>query len=197
MDNVNKIKNIIIQYNGMITSSQVTKENIPRLYLKKLVDTGYILKVDRGIYCRPDVWEDEMYILQYKYSKGVFSHETALYIHGFTDRTPMSYVMTFPAGYNNRRLKNENIKVKNTVENIYNLGIVESESPCGNIINIYDLERTLCDIVRGNNICDIQIVNAAMKKYAMSKERNISKLMNYARQLKVENKITNYMEVLL
>lgn len=197
MDNIEKLKNIIAKQNGMITTAQVTAENIHRLYLKKLVDSGYLVKVERGVYCRPEVWEDEMYILQYKYSKGIFSHETALYIHGFTDRTPISYSMTFPYGYNNKALSDENIKVKMAVENIYTIGLSEGKSPCGNKIKIYDLERTLCDIVRGNNSCDIQIVNDAMRRYAAYKEKDISKLMMYAEKLRVKNKIANYMEVLL
>lgn len=197
MDNLNKIINLIEKNNGMITSALLTKENIPRHYLKKLVDTGMIMKIERGIYCKADMWEDEMYVLQSKYTKGIFSHETALYIHGFTDRTPIKYVMTFPYGYNVKSLEYENIKVKKAIKDIYELGATEGISPCGNKIKIYDLEKTLCDIVRGNNTCDIQIVNQAMKQYASSNKKDISKLMEYAEKLKVKNKIANYMEVLL
>ncbi|MBU3106961.1 type IV toxin-antitoxin system AbiEi family antitoxin domain-containing protein [Clostridium gasigenes] len=197
MNNTEKIINLINENNGIITSTQLTEAKIPRLYLKKFMDENIIVRIDRGIYGKPDIWEDEMYILQYKYSKGVFSHETALYIHGFTDRTPMEYIMTFPEGYNGKSLKSENVKVKKSIYGIYELGIVEKISPCRNKIRIYDLERTLCDILRGNNNCDIQIINQAMKKYASYKGRDISKLMDYAEILKVKSKVANYMEVLL
>lgn len=197
MDNLDKITKLIEENNGMITSSILTKERIPRHYLKKLVDAGVIMKVDRGIYCKVDMWEDEMYALQSKYTKGIFSHETALYIHGFTDRTPIKYVMTFPSTYNVKSLKQENVRSKKAIKDIYELGVTYSISPCGNKIKIYDLEKTLCDIVRGNNTCDIQIVNAAMKQYAASNKKDISKLMDYAEKLRVKNKIYNYMEVLL
>ena len=70
------------------------------------------------------------------------------------------------------------------------------QSYCGHSINVYDLERTLCDILRGSG-SDIQIVNAAMKKYAASKEKNIHKLMQYAEILRVKPKVQRYMEVLL
>ena len=64
------------------------------------------------------------------------------------------------------------------------------------VVLIYNLERTLCDIVRGSG-SDIQIVNGAMKRYAASKEKDIHKLMKYAEQLRVKPKILHYMEVLL
>ena len=78
MDNIKKIQEMLAQNNGIITASQVTEANIPRHYLRKMLDMELLTKVDRGIYIKPEMWEDEMYILQYKYSRGIFSHETAL-----------------------------------------------------------------------------------------------------------------------
>jgi len=197
MDNIEKIQEMLAQNNGIITTSQITEANIPRHYLKKMLDMELLTKVDRGIYIKPEMWEDEMYILQYKYSKGIFSHETALYIHGLTDRTPMKYIMTFPYGYHVHSLKEENVKIKKSVMDLYDLGLTNGVSPYGNLIRLYDVERTLCDIVKGNNTCDIQIVNQAMKQYARMPGKNITKLFDYAEKLRVKPKILNYMEVLL
>ena len=70
-------------------------------------------------------------------------------------------------------------------------------SPAGNMIRVYDLERTLCDIVRGNNRYDIQIVLPAMRQYAESRDKDIHKLTEYAKKLRVLPIIHNYMEILL
>ena len=104
--------------------------------------------------------------------------------------------MTFPKGYNATSLKQESIVIKRVIPDNYSFGIIEIKSPSGNPIRTYDFERTLCDIVRGSG-SDIQVVNEAMKRYAASKEKNIHKLMKYAKQLRVEPKILRYMEVLL
>ncbi|MBC3887799.1 abortive phage infection protein [Acetobacterium paludosum] len=191
------IQELLNKNNGFITASQVTVANIPRRCLTELVNENDLYKIGRGIYARPDVWEDEMYILQYRYNKGIFSHETALYLHGMSDRTPIKFQMTFPQGYHSASIKNENIIIKRVIPDIYNLGITELKSPWGNILRVYDIERTLCDIVKGNNTSDIQIVNQAMKAYAGSKNKNINKLMDDAEKLRVKPKILNYMEVLL
>jgi hypothetical protein len=105
--------------------------------------------------------------------------------------------MTFPWGYNAASLKEEKIKVKKAIKEIYGLGVMELASPAGSIIRVYDVERTLCDIVRGNNACDVQIVNPAMQRYAQSKGKDIQKLMSYAEMLRVKPKVQNYMEILL
>jgi len=81
-NNLYEIQSILENNNGLITATQITNAGIPRRCLTESVSAGMIYKVDRGIYARPDVWEDEMYLMQYRFSKGVFSHGTALYLHG-------------------------------------------------------------------------------------------------------------------
>ena len=138
-----------------------------------------------------------MYFLQYRFSKGVFSNETALYLHGLSDRTPQTFTLTFPHGYNAQALKKHNAKAKFVTSEIYDLGVSEKPSPCGNSLRVYDIERTLCDIVKGNNSCDIGLVNKAMKAYAESREKDMSKLIDYSERLRVKPKILRYIEVLL
>lgn len=181
---------------GVISSSTVTQLGLHRSILQELVDEGEIYPYSRGIYLKKDAWEDDFYLLQQKYKKGIFSHDTALYLLGYSDRTPIKYTMTFPQGYNAKSLKKENVIVKRSILKNYSLGISEVKSSSGNTILVYDLERTLCDIVRGQG-SDIQIVNDAMKRYASSNDKDIHKLMYYAEKLNVKKKIMHYMEVLL
>ena len=182
--------------NGVITSSQVTEAGLHRGLIQELVNSGELIRYGRGLYLSKDAWEDDFYLLQCKYERGVFSHETALYLLGFTDHTPAKYTMTFPKGYNAASLKNESIIIKRSISENYSFGIVEIQSPSGNPLHVYDLERTLCDIIRGSG-SDIQIVSDAMKRYAASDNKNIHKLMQYAEKLRVTPKILRYMEVLL
>lgn len=182
--------------NGTITAAQVTQAGLHRSVLQTLVDDGVLSRFGRGLYVRNDMWEDDFYLLQRKYSRGIYSHDTALYLLGYSDRTPAKYTMTFPRGYNAVSLKEENVIVRRVVPENYDFGITEVKSPSGNPIRVYDLERTLCDILRGSG-SDIQIVNDAMKRYAASKSKNIPKLLQYAERLRVKPKVLRYMEVLL
>lgn len=181
---------------GIITTKQVTESGMHRNVLQKLVKDGDLYRYGRGLYVQSDTWEDEFYLLQCKYGRGIYSHDTALYLLGYSDRTPAKFTMTFPKGYNAPSLKQENIIVKRVVPDNYSFGTIEIKSPYGNPIKIYNLEKTLCDIVRGSG-CDIQVINSAMKRYATSKEKDIYRLMKYAEQLRVKPKVLHYMEVLL
>ena len=197
MNSMNRMKNLISKStSGIISTQEVFEENITRNTLNKFIKNGELTRFGRGLYIINSAWGDDFFSLQKKYRKGIYSHDTALYLLGYSDRTPSIYTMTFPKGYNSPSIKQENIKVVRVIPDNYDLGIIEIQSPSNNTIRIYNLERTLCDILRGKG-SDIQIINAAMKKYAISKEKNINLLMQYAEQLKVKDKILRYMEVLL
>ena len=181
---------------GTITTAQVMGAGLHRSVLQELVRSGEIYRYGRGLYVRSSAWEDDFYLLQRKYGRGIYSHDTALYLLGYSDRTPTKYTMTFPKGYNAPSLKQENLIVKRVVPGNYAFGQIQTKSPSGNPIHVYDLERTLCDILRGSG-SDVQIVGEAMKRHAASKGKDIHKLMQYADQLRVKPKVLRYMEVLL
>ena len=77
------------------------------------------------------------------------------------------------------------------------LGKIEVNSPYGMKINVYDKERTICDIIKNRNNMDKEIFSKAIKKYIKSNNKNLNKLMKYAKELKVETKVREYMEVIL
>lgn len=182
--------------NGVITSRIVTEQGIHRSVLSEMVKSGELIQCSRGIYMFADEWEDEFYLLQQKYKRGIFSHDTALYLLGYSERVPLAFHMTFPTKYNSVSLKQENVIVTRVKDSNYYLGITTIVTPSGNQVQVYDLERSLCDMLRGSSE-DIQTTQFAMKKYVTSKQKDINKLMHYAKQLRVEPKVRNYMEVLL
>ena len=184
-------------HNGIITSTRVTKAGIPRRCLGSMVRSGLLRQAERGVYTLPDTWEDELYILQWRFSKGIFSHETALYLHHMTDSTPSRYTMTFPFGYNPGNVHNRGVTAKVVSEEMYPLGIIALASPNGNLIQVYNIERTLCDMVKTRHKADIQVVNQAMRMYVGSRNKDIAKLMDYAGLLRVKPKVQTYMEILL
>lgn len=193
-----KILKLINENNGTITARQVTEFGIPRIYLSELIKDNSIEKISRGLYALPQTFVDEMYEISVRCPLGVFSHNSALYIYDLTDRTPLKYTITLPAGYNAKHLSNiQMIEMKFSTRKLYSLGITIQKSPSGFPIKVYDKEKTICDIVRNKKEIDIQVFSDAMKRYAKGKEKDLSKLMEYAKKMRIEKKMREYMEVLL
>ena len=183
--------------NGTVTTAMVVAAGFSRGNIKYLVDKGAIEKSARGVYILPQFWDDEIFNLQNRFKRGIYSHETALFLWDLTDRTPNKYHMTFPMNYNMTKPKEENIRCIQCKKELYDLGIAEVSTPGGNTVKAYNVERTLCDLLRPRNRVDIQVVTEAFKHYATGTNKNIPILSEYAKILKVEAKLRSYLEVLL
>ena len=77
------------------------------------------------------------------------------------------------------------------------MGIISAISSFGNSISVYNIERTMCDLIRSRNRIDIQIINDSFKRFVKLKTTDYSLLMEYAKMLKVEKILKNYLEVLI
>ena len=194
MKDCEKIIEMARNGNGMVTATSVSKAGLQRRALTECVLAGTLSKGARGVYFLPDQFEDEFAIWQHTYPQGIFSGNTALYLLKKTERIPYVLCMTFPKGYNASAAKRNGLKCKIVVAERYDLGMQEVVSPYGNMVRCYNIERTLCDIVGGN---DIQTTNQAFKEYAQCKERDVALLMSYAKILHVDKSVRNYMEILL
>lgn len=197
MNHSKEILNLARQNHGIITSSMVDDAGFSRGSLKYLADRGRLERVSRGVYTLPEVFENEFVNLQSRYKRGIFSLETALFLHDLTDRTSNHFYMTFPGNYNLSGPKRNGVLCNSCREPYYSLGIEEVTTPGGNQVLAYSAERTLCDILKPRNHVSIEIITDAFKQYVRRKERNIPLLSKYSEILGTEEKVRSYLEVLL
>jgi len=195
--NKNKILDIAKQNNGYITTELITKQGIAKMFLTQLVRENQLIRIDRGLYMLSDYIEDEYLKYQNLNPNAIYSLETALYFHNLSDRIPIVLDMFVPNNYAGSLIKNANIRLTYINKDLLGLGIIEIDSPMGQKIKSYDMDKTICDIVKYKSKIDIEIYSSALKNYAKSKNKNLTKLMKYAKEMKIEEKIRDIMEVLL
>ena len=183
--------------NGFLKTAEAIEMGVYRPWLSEYVRSRGLERVAHGLYMTGDAWHDEMYVIQTRYPAAVFSHETALYLHILAEREPDPYTITLKAGTNAKRLTDEGVRVYKVKESLFHEGVVRADSPAGHTLRLYNLERTICDLVRSRRNVEPQELLSAIKTYARSKERNIPLLMRYARAFSVEKLILQYLEVLL
>lgn len=188
----------IVRDNGYLYTNDVTKAGIRRESLKKYLDRGSLIRESRGIYSFADSMSDEFALLQSRCKKGIFSYGTALYFYGLSDRFPQMISMTVPKNYNVFYLKEELLHVEfhRIKPSLWDIGIIEINSPQGGKIKIYNKERCICDIIRNRKRTDPQIFTQALKGYFASKDRDNIQLIEYAKKFHIENKVQEYMEIL-
>ncbi len=197
MDNATKLAMLIESNKGIITTKSAEGNGIPRQYLSLFAAEGKLQRVGQGIYLSPDAFEDTMYLIQCRSDKIIFSNETALYIHELTDRDPLQYSVSVPRGYGIARLQESGLVVYTVKKELHRLGKETAKTIHGRDIFVYNIERTICDIIRYRNRMDADMFAKALKRYASGKPRNHSRLMDYAKAFRIEKPVRQYMEVLL
>ncbi|MEK5040405.1 type IV toxin-antitoxin system AbiEi family antitoxin domain-containing protein [Sporosarcina sp. FSL K6-3457] len=197
MDYRKMLDSLIEQCEGLVLTKDVTGAGIPRTYLSSLVKEDILERVAHGVYLTRDAFDDELYSLQARSSRLIYSHETALYLHDLTDRDPLQWVGTVPSGYNSTNLKNEGVKVYTVKRELHQLGTTTGQTEFGRKITLYNRERTICDIIRSRNKMDSDLINETIRRYVGSKDKNIPLLLRYAEQLRVQKILQNYLEILL
>lgn len=197
LNNLEKLKKLIQKQHGTILSADLDRNGIPRVYLRRMIDEGKLERVGHGIYVSVDSIEDEMYSMQTKYPKLIYSHETALYLHGLSDRTPFEYSASVPSGYKVVGYLADRFKIYYVNKELHNQEVETVKSNHGNPIRTYTLERTICDLIRSRSRIDVQILNDALKRFVKLKSADYSILMDQAKRLKVDSVLKNYLEALL
>lgn len=194
-----KIEKFIEKYNGYLITSLVCNEDISKTYVAKYIKEHGLEKISRGLYITDDVWLDELFVLQQRNSAVIYSGETALYLHGLTDREYSSVCVTVPQGYNASHLKKNDfdVSVKYATEELYKMGVCEVASSSGNLVKVYDRERCICDLIMHRNKHEVQMFQTAIKEYMSSKDKQLSQLMLYADKMGIRDEVMKYVEVLL
>ena len=193
-----KYKNEILKLfnNGYLTTKDVIEHNISRIYLSRLIDEHIIERVSRGVYIKSNDIPDDMIILQNKSKNAIYSHMTALYLYGLSNRIPIKYDITVNQGYNGTLQKENNVNLFYIKRDLLNIGLTTYMLDSGYEIKVYDLERTICDIIKNKNRLDQEVVNKAIREYFYSNNKNILKLYEYAKKLRIYDKVRNTFEVL-
>lgn len=197
MSQFNVLDSLVASGNGYLCTSQALSSGVSKPTLAEFVSKRRMKRVAQGIYLAEDAWPDELYQLSVSNARIVYSHETALSLHGLMEREPKYTSVTVKAGYNATHLRKKGIRVYQVKADVAELGAIDVQTSFGNTVRAYDMDRTICDILRNKSSMDIQIFQFAMKEYMASKQKNLNRLMVYAKKLQIDDLMRTYTEVLL
>ncbi len=188
---------ILEEGNGIITVSAATKAGVPKDSFYRYVSNRGLKRRSHGIYLSKEAFPDEFALLQTRFPKAIYSHDTALFLHGMSEREPIPLSVSVESGYNSPSLKNQGVRIYYVKPEWYGMGVCKVKTPDGNLVKAYDKERTICDIIRRRKNTDVTEFNYALKSYISSKDKNLARLSEYARAMNMESRVWDAMGVLL
>ena len=194
-----KIKEVFYVNHGYIRTKDISSKGINRKYLRDLINEDTIERIKRGLYRWKDAKfdvEEELINVSKIVQHGVICLVSALAYHELTTYTPGEYTIAVRRNYNIKLPDYPPIKLYYFSDKNYMDG-VEKIDINGNIIKIYNSEKTICDCLRYEDTISKDIIVESIKEYVKRRDKNISKLMNYAAKAKVKDVVQKYIEVLI
>ena len=197
MTKYEEIIEMINRYAGYIQTSQVVEAGISKTYFKEVIEKEGLEKVANGIYVHPDTLVDSLYVDSLISKNIIYSDETALYLHGLMEKEPNTTEITVPRNYNANNFRKKGYKIFTVSDELLKLGESNVKTNFGNEVKAYDIDRTICDIIKMKEKMDIQIFQTAIKEYMKNNTKNLNNLMIYAKKMNIEKKVRMYTEILL
>jgi predicted transcriptional regulator of viral defense system len=191
MDKYEEFKRVFAKYDGVLTTLEFQEAGYHHKYLKEFMDKGFIRKIKRGYY----EWQDDEFIsdatiITRLFPDAVIYLLSALYIYGYIDRTPNEWHLVVERGSSRSKfnIKYPKIKPYYITKKYMSIGKTRINYE-GQEINIFDKDRTICDVIRNESKMDKEIVNQAIKSYIGDPQKNASSLLKYAKKMRAENKL--------
>lgn len=188
----------ILKQKGYITPKDAETVGVTKYDFYKFVQENNLETSARGVYIAKDEWFDPLLLIHKRCPQAVFSHDEAFYYHKLSNREPIMPSLTIYTGYNPHRLtKDGGCKVYTVKRELLGVGKTAVKDFFGNEVPMYDLERTIVDLIRSRNNIEIQDFNDVIRAFVRRPDKDLHKLSNYARLFGVGSILSKYLRILL
>ncbi len=193
------IKDVILPNKQFFSMNELNQFGLSQYRVSKLIELGKLKKINKQFFENTDYSGEESdfnYVKVYA-PKGIVCLLSAAVYYNLTTYIPDSIDVAIP-----RKSRVSTMPIwprfclHYYTDKRYQLGIIK----VGDIDNsffIYDIEKTVVDVVFYKEIVGIDLTKEILKSYLNRNDRNLNKLIEYARQLKCEKRLRQYLEVLV
>ena len=192
---MNNISDTIASQGGIITTDSMTGQAEYKRVLRA-VDRGELIRLRHGVYAVPEAAFSTMMDIDKIVPGGVVCMYSAWMHHQLSTQVPPAFCIAIGS---KRRIK---VPTAVPVSLYYwkpeNLEFgIERKNISGCEVLITDLERSVCDAVKYRNKIGLDVCAEVVRSYLSRPNRNLSRLTDYARRLRVANILNNYLEISL
>lgn len=188
---INSIRKVFDIYDGVMKWNELVENNITVRIIENLINQGYVEKMKFGYY----QWIDnpifsEPALINKLFPDAIVCMESALQYYEYTNRTPSTWNLAVDKNSSKSRFRIEYPIVKPyyipSEQMSIGVDIIEIENVK---LRIFNRERTIIDCLRRENKMDAEVFNKAIQSYIKDPKKNIPRLMDYAKRLRIEYKV--------
>ena len=190
-----KVVESIQDNGGFIRTDEVTGraeyENI-----RKAIEDGTLVRVRQGVYADQLALANTMIDVEKIVPGGVICLYSAWFHYQLSTQIPSGHCIAIDSKRKVTVPEFPPINLYYWKKDYLAIGVTEMEI-CGYLVKITDVERSVCDAVKYRNKIGLDVCSEIINEYLKRKDWNISRLCDYAKQLRVYNTLSKYLEIVL
>lgn len=190
---MDKIHRALKKNGGVIRSYELQE---PRAYynINKEIKSGNVIRIKNGVYMLPEELASTMIDVARIVPGGVVCLYSAWDYYGLTTQIPDGFYIAIE--------KHRKVVVPEIMgiilcywqEKYCTMGVVETEI-ANHKVKIFCIEKSVCDAIKFRNKIGTEVAIEILKNYLKRKERNISLLMDFAKQMRILSTMRQYLEM--
>jgi predicted transcriptional regulator of viral defense system len=181
---------------GALRTRDLAAHRIPRTTLSRLVESGQLVQISRGLYALPDHSRSEQHQLAdiaVRNPQGVFCLLTALRFHELTTQSPHEIWLAIPNKAHPPKLDYPPLRIVRFSGTALTQG-VETHIVDGVSVRVYSVPKTVADCFKYRNKIGLDVALEALRESRREKRATNDELWHYAKICRVANVMRPYME---
>jgi len=181
---------------GLLRARDLARDRIPRATLSRLVASGQLTQVSRGLYALPGQTRSGQHQLAEVAARsplGVFCLLTALRFHQLTTQSPHEVWLAIPNKAHAPKLDYPPLRIVRFSGPSLTEG-VESHTVDVAPIRVYSVAKTVADCFKYRNKIGLDVALEALRECRREKRASNDELWRYARLCRVANVMRPYLE---
>lgn len=194
-----QINDLVENNGGLVRASDIDALGVDYRRVLKFVEEGYLIRVKSGYYttkyyeCDEDQWIYKLFG-----EDGILTMESALYVYGYLKDRPYKWSIAINKNTSKSRFNIDYpiVEPYYTEPEVLEIGVTEADF-AGGKMKIYTKERLICDFLKYQEKVDREDFKKGVWAYIMDEEKDVAKLMEYAKERKVLKKVQSMIGVWL
>lgn len=194
-----QINDLVEQNGGLVKTSEIEALGVDYRRVLSFVEEGYLIRVKNGYYttkyfeCTEDQWIYKLFG-----QDGILTMETALYVYGYLKDRPYKWSIAINKNTSKSRFNIDYpiVDPYYTEPEVMELGVTETDF-AGGKMKIYTKERLICDFLKYQEKVDREDFKKGVWAYIMDEDKDVAKLMEFAKERKVLKKVQSMIGVWL
>ncbi|MCI8327394.1 MAG: hypothetical protein HFI37_06430 [Lachnospiraceae bacterium] len=183
---------------GIAKTAEILNLGVDYRRLQKFVEEGKLERVKNGYYAVGFREKPEESMIPLLFPDGILCMESALYYHGYLKERPYIWHIAIDKNTSKSRFKMDYPIIQPYYSEMSVLGLgVTTINLEGKEMKIYEKERLICDCLKYEDKMDRKNLKRGLLSFLGDGEKDIAKLMIYAKERRVVEKVRNRIGVWL